>query len=106
MLTSHRPGSGNGYTNEYPVNRYLRDALLYKVGAGTMEVRRMLIGREFSESRRSRAYVILGTDARQCLRQRLCQHVDIPFPPLLSHRSASFLLTTNRLEPRIGSFQP
>lgn len=41
--------SGNGYTNEYPVNRYLRDALLYKVGAGTMEIRRMLIGREFSE---------------------------------------------------------
>ncbi|BGP56932.1 hypothetical protein JCM8202v2_004568 [Rhodotorula sphaerocarpa] len=39
---------GNGYTNEYPVNRYLRDALLYKVGAGTMEVRRMLIGREFN----------------------------------------------------------
>ncbi|GAA5864868.1 hypothetical protein JCM3774_004255 [Rhodotorula dairenensis] len=39
---------GNGYTNEYPVNRYLRDALLYKVGAGTMEIRRMLIGREFN----------------------------------------------------------
>lgn len=32
------------------MNRYLRDALLYKVGAGTMEIRRMLIGREFSES--------------------------------------------------------
>ncbi|GAA6062560.1 hypothetical protein JCM10212_004121 [Sporobolomyces blumeae] len=39
---------GNGYTNDYDVNRYLRDALLYKVGAGTQEIRRMLIGREFN----------------------------------------------------------
>ncbi|GAA5893909.1 hypothetical protein JCM6882_003125 [Rhodosporidiobolus microsporus] len=40
---------GNGYTHDFPVNRYLRDALLYKVGAGTQEIRRMLIGREFNE---------------------------------------------------------
>ncbi|BGP18276.1 hypothetical protein JCM10213_007907 [Rhodosporidiobolus nylandii] len=39
---------GNGYTNDFSVNRYLRDALLYKVGAGTQEIRRMLIGREFN----------------------------------------------------------
>ncbi|GAA5874501.1 hypothetical protein JCM8547_007379 [Rhodosporidiobolus lusitaniae] len=39
---------GNGYTNEYDVNRFLRDALLYKVGAGTQEIRRMLVGREFN----------------------------------------------------------
>ncbi|GAA5999242.1 isovaleryl-CoA dehydrogenase [Rhodotorula paludigena] len=39
---------GNGYTNEYEVNRFLRDALLYKVGAGTQEIRRLLIGREFN----------------------------------------------------------
>ncbi|GAA5967307.1 hypothetical protein JCM3765_005597 [Sporobolomyces pararoseus] len=39
---------GNGYTNDYEVNRFLRDALLYKVGAGTQEIRRMLIGREFN----------------------------------------------------------
>ncbi|GAA6014395.1 hypothetical protein JCM10207_005446 [Rhodosporidiobolus poonsookiae] len=39
---------GNGYTHDFPVNRYLRDALLYKVGAGTQEIRRMLIGREFN----------------------------------------------------------
>jgi isovaleryl-CoA dehydrogenase len=37
---------GNGYTNEYPVGRYLRDAKLYEIGAGTSEIRRMLIGRE------------------------------------------------------------
>ncbi len=37
---------GNGYTNEYPVGRILRDAKLYEIGAGTSEIRRMLIGRE------------------------------------------------------------
>ncbi|MCK5893541.1 MAG: isovaleryl-CoA dehydrogenase [Endozoicomonadaceae bacterium] len=42
---------GNGYINEYPVGRYLRDAKLYEIGAGTSEIRRMLIGRElFQES--------------------------------------------------------
>ncbi|KUJ82821.1 isovaleryl-CoA dehydrogenase [Microbulbifer flavimaris] len=43
---------GNGYINEYPTGRLLRDAKLYEIGAGTSEVRRMLIGRElFSETR-------------------------------------------------------
>ncbi len=37
---------GNGYTNEYPPGRLLRDAKLYEIGAGTSEIRRMLIGRE------------------------------------------------------------
>ncbi|WP_220815199.1 isovaleryl-CoA dehydrogenase [Pseudomonas paralcaligenes] len=37
---------GNGYTNEYPAGRLLRDAKLYEIGAGTSEIRRMLIGRE------------------------------------------------------------
>ena len=37
---------GNGYINEFPVGRLLRDAKLYEIGAGTSEVRRMLIGRE------------------------------------------------------------
>lgn len=42
---------GNGYTNDYPVGRYLRDAKLYEIGAGTSEIRRMLIGRElYTES--------------------------------------------------------
>ena len=42
---------GNGYTNEYPTGRLLRDAKLYEIGAGTSEVRRMLIGRElFSQT--------------------------------------------------------
>ena len=42
---------GNGYMNEYPAGRLLRDAKLYEIGAGTSEVRRMLIGRElFGES--------------------------------------------------------
>lgn len=42
---------GNGYINEYPVGRLWRDAKLYEIGAGTSEIRRMLIGRElFNES--------------------------------------------------------
>lgn len=42
---------GNGYINEYPTGRLLRDAKLYEIGAGTSEIRRMLIGRElFAES--------------------------------------------------------
>jgi isovaleryl-CoA dehydrogenase len=42
---------GNGYINDYPTGRLLRDAKLYEIGAGTSEVRRMLIGRElFHES--------------------------------------------------------
>jgi len=42
---------GNGYSNEYPTGRLLRDAKLYDIGAGTSEIRRMLIGRElFGES--------------------------------------------------------
>ncbi|WP_404419419.1 isovaleryl-CoA dehydrogenase [Marinospirillum sp.] len=43
---------GNGYINEYATGRLLRDAKLYEIGAGTSEIRRMLIGREiFNESR-------------------------------------------------------
>lgn len=38
---------GNGYTNEYPVGRLLRDAKLYEIGAGTTEVRKIVIGRSF-----------------------------------------------------------
>ena len=42
---------GNGYINEFPAGRLLRDAKLYEIGAGTSEIRRMLIGRElFSET--------------------------------------------------------
>jgi isovaleryl-CoA dehydrogenase len=41
---------GNGYTNDFPVGRLLRDAKLYEIGAGTQEIRRMLIGRELVQS--------------------------------------------------------
>jgi isovaleryl-CoA dehydrogenase len=40
---------GNGYINEFPTGRLLRDAKLYEIGAGTSEIRRMLIGRELYE---------------------------------------------------------
>ena len=40
---------GNGYINEFPTGRLLRDAKLYEIGAGTSEIRRMLIGREIFE---------------------------------------------------------
>ncbi len=41
---------GNGYVNDYPAGRLLRDAKLYEIGGGTSEVRRMLIGRELFHS--------------------------------------------------------
>jgi isovaleryl-CoA dehydrogenase len=42
---------GNGYINDYPAGRLVRDAKLYEIGAGTQEIRRMLIGRElFAQS--------------------------------------------------------
>lgn len=40
---------GNGYVNEYPTGRLLRDAKLYEIGAGTSEVRRLIIGREVNQ---------------------------------------------------------
>ncbi len=40
---------GNGCVNEFPTGRLLRDAKLYEIGAGTSEIRRMLIGRELFE---------------------------------------------------------
>jgi isovaleryl-CoA dehydrogenase len=50
-LESIQALGGNGYTNEFPVGRLLRDAKLYEIGAGTSEIRRMLIGRElFNET--------------------------------------------------------
>jgi isovaleryl-CoA dehydrogenase len=45
---------GNGYSNEYPAGRLLRDAKLYEIGAGTNEIRRMLIGRELFAATESR----------------------------------------------------
>ncbi|MDN5865419.1 MAG: acyl-CoA dehydrogenase family protein [Gammaproteobacteria bacterium] len=45
-LESIQALGGNGYINEYPTGRLLRDAKLYDIGAGTNEIRRMLIGRE------------------------------------------------------------
>ncbi|KAL7861882.1 hypothetical protein SRHO_G00133230 [Serrasalmus rhombeus] len=39
---------GNGYINDYPMGRFLRDAKLYEIGAGTSEIRRMVIGRSFN----------------------------------------------------------
>jgi len=40
---------GNGYINDYPTGRFLRDAKLYEIGAGTSEIRRMVIGRELNK---------------------------------------------------------
>jgi isovaleryl-CoA dehydrogenase len=42
---------GNGYTNEYDVSRLLRDAKLYEIGAGTSEIRRIIVGRDIFEAR-------------------------------------------------------
>ena len=40
---------GNGYINDYPTGRFMRDAKLYEIGAGTSEVRRLIIGRHFND---------------------------------------------------------
>jgi isovaleryl-CoA dehydrogenase len=48
-LESIQALGGNGYINEYPTGRLLRDAKLYDIGAGTNEIRRMLVGRELFE---------------------------------------------------------
>ena len=40
---------GNGYVNDYPTGRYLRDAKVYEIGAGTSEVRRLVIGRAINQ---------------------------------------------------------
>lgn len=45
---------GNGYVNEIPAGRLLRDAKLYEIGAGTSEIRRMVIGRAFNKQYESR----------------------------------------------------
>ena len=45
------PGTGGaGYTNDYPTGRILRDAKLYEIGAGTSEVRRLIIGQAFNKA--------------------------------------------------------
>lgn len=46
MLQAIQCLGGNGYVNEYPTGRLLRDAKLYEIGAGTSEIRRLIIGRE------------------------------------------------------------
>ncbi|MGE3987349.1 isovaleryl-CoA dehydrogenase [Pseudorhodoplanes sp.] len=51
-LESIQALGGNGYINEFPAGRLLRDAKLYEIGAGTSEIRRMLIGREIFEKTR------------------------------------------------------
>ena len=51
-LQSIQALGGVGYTNEFPTGRLLRDAKLYEIGAGTSEVRRMLIGRELFNATR------------------------------------------------------
>jgi isovaleryl-CoA dehydrogenase len=40
---------GNGYINDYPTGRILRDAKLYEIGAGTSEIRRLIIGRALND---------------------------------------------------------
>ena len=55
---------GNGYINDYPAGRLLRDAKLYEIGAGTSEIRRMLIGRELFRKQRRWPVDVLGTDRR------------------------------------------
>lgn len=45
LIYGHIFAGGNGYINDYPTGRFLRDAKLYEIGAGTSEIRRQLIGK-------------------------------------------------------------
>ena len=47
LVLFFQPG-GNGYINDYPTGRFLRDAKLYEIGAGTSEIRRWLIGEKIN----------------------------------------------------------
>ena len=47
LVSFFYPG-GNGYINDYPTGRFLRDAKLYEIGAGTSEIRRWLIGEKIN----------------------------------------------------------
>ena len=49
LVVSRQCLGGNGYVNDFATGRLLRDAKLYEIGAGTSEIRRMLIGREIFE---------------------------------------------------------
>ena len=55
---------GNGYINDYPTGRLLRDAKLYEIGAGTSEIRRMLIGRELFRLSELRVHLVLAVLVR------------------------------------------
>lgn len=48
LLFPNPVAGGNGYINDFPMGRFLRDAKLYEIGAGTSEVRRLVIGRAFN----------------------------------------------------------
>ena len=71
---------GNGYINDYPAGRLLRDAKLYEIGAGTSEIRRMLIGRElFAETAPNR----LSSERIMRRSKHGQQHVPKNFWPML-----------------------
>lgn len=53
VVVSQSPQALLRHSSEYPMGRILRDSRLYAVGAGTQEIRRMLIGREFNEQFKS-----------------------------------------------------
>ena len=81
---------GNGYINDYPTGRLLRDAKLYEIGAGTSEIRRMLIGRELFRGNDAHD---AGWDGR-------------PFPPTLPARKDGLAMTLLRsdIDPRSAEF--
>ena len=79
---------GNGYINEFPTGRLLRDAKLYEIGAGTSEIRRMLIGREFLRRREPR-----WRDAAQIYRPARCGGDRVALAP---HRAGPYQESEDR----------
>ena len=63
---------GNGYINDYPTGRFLRDAKLYEIGAGTTEVRKLVIGRALNnEYKQIKSIKILKTGFKERINENI-----------------------------------
>merc|ERR1719204_2284831 len=68
---------GNGYINDYPTGRFLRDAKLYEIGAGTSEVRRLVIGRAINAEHKSHHETVLNLATVQFIVTNILQNLTL-----------------------------
>ena len=96
---------GNGYINEYPAGRLLRDAKLYEIGAGTNEIRRMLIGRELFDGGIERVGFVERLQPRALQRHRHGSRLK-PLPHRLVCRTATNGRIIEQFRPRPAPISP